>query len=110
MSNADSSYHEQFDLFSDELNANSVAEVTPGEVAAKEPLANAVSPAEHAPGGNYLSVKQVAAHFGVSSATIWRWCTKGDFPKPVRFSNRVTRWARVDMEQFEARRRTLVQE
>jgi len=106
MSNADSNKHEQFDLFSDEFEADSVAEVTPSDVA-KDPLAKAVCSAEHALGGYYLSVKQVAAYFGVSTSTIWRW-EKLDFPSPLRLYDGTTRWARVDLQQFEASRRALI--
>ncbi|MBY6047890.1 helix-turn-helix transcriptional regulator [Vannielia litorea] len=105
MSNADSDSPRQFDLFSDERDATCVAAAVSSDMAAKQQPSVAVVSPDHAPGGNYLSVKEVAAYFGVSPATIWRWCKKGDLPEPIRFSQRVTRWARVDLEQFEARRR-----
>jgi predicted DNA-binding transcriptional regulator AlpA len=33
----------------------------------------------------------VAALFAISRATVWRWCKRGDLPKPVRI-NGVTFW------------------
>ena len=53
----------------------------------------------------YLSDKQVAARFGVSRSTPWRWAERGEFPAPVRLSSRVTRWSLDDVIAFELERR-----
>lgn len=50
----------------------------------------------------YLTVKQVAERFGVSTDTIWRWKRNGRFPKAVKLSSGSTRWRLADIEAFEA--------
>ena len=35
-----------------------------------------------------------------SSATLWRKCKSGDFPKPVKLSERVTAWRVEDVRQW----------
>jgi prophage regulatory protein len=35
-----------------------------------------------------------------SSATLWRKCKAGEFPKPVKLSERVTAWRVGDVRQF----------
>lgn len=35
-----------------------------------------------------------------SSATLWRKCKAGQFPKPVKLSERVTAWRVGDVRQF----------
>jgi len=53
----------------------------------------------------YLTDKQVAARFGVSRITIWRWASDLDFPAPVKLSPGATRWRLADVEAWEATRR-----
>jgi len=36
----------------------------------------------------------------VSPATIWRWCSKGIFPKPRKLSERVTAWPLAEVEAW----------
>lgn len=50
----------------------------------------------------YVADVDVAAHFGVSRATIWRWTNEGGFPAPVKLSAQVTRWRWADVEAWEA--------
>jgi predicted DNA-binding transcriptional regulator AlpA len=40
----------------------------------------------------YVNDKAVAELFGVSTKTIWRRTSLGALPRPVRFTNRCTRW------------------
>lgn len=49
----------------------------------------------------YLSVEQVAARFGMSKDTIWRWRRTGEFPKPVRLGGTTKRWRLSDIEAWE---------
>ena len=35
-----------------------------------------------------------------SSATLWRKCKAGEFPKPVKLSERVTAWRVGEVRQF----------
>lgn len=49
----------------------------------------------------YLSADQVAARFGVSKDTIWRWKRGGDFPAAVKLGGTTTRWRLGDIEEWE---------
>jgi prophage regulatory protein len=51
----------------------------------------------------YLSVDQVAARFGVSKDSIWRWKREGDFPAAVKLGGTTTRWRLSDIEDWEGR-------
>lgn len=60
----------------------------------------------------YLSAKQVAERFGVTTVSLWNWVGNGpyknpDFPKPYKISPAVTRWKLDELEQFEARCRAV---
>ena len=50
----------------------------------------------------YFTDKEVAARFGVSRPTVWRW-TKGNFgfPQPIQVSPGTTRWRSSDIYRFE---------
>lgn len=51
----------------------------------------------------YLTDKQVAARYGVSRPTIWRWkATNPAFPAPVEVSSGTTRWRLSSLRLFEA--------
>lgn len=50
----------------------------------------------------YVADTDLAAHFGISRATIWRWSNEGGFPAPVKLSPQITRWRWVDVEAWEA--------
>lgn len=53
----------------------------------------------------YLQDAQVAARYGVSRATIWRWANGNpDFPKSILLSAGCTRWRLEDLEAWEAKR------
>ena len=53
----------------------------------------------------YTTDKQLAARFGVSRPTIWRWAKiDPDFPKPVTLSPGCTRWRVAEIEAFERAR------
>lgn len=52
----------------------------------------------------FLNVKQVAAKYAVSTATIWRWVRKGEFPEPVKLNPQVVRWPDAELEKWEASR------
>lgn len=36
----------------------------------------------------------------ISQATLWRWVSKGEFPKPVKLSSRVTAWRVADVSKW----------
>lgn len=48
----------------------------------------------------YLSDKQLAARYGVTRTTVWRWVRKNEFPHPVKISPGCTRWP---LDEIEAR-------
>lgn len=50
----------------------------------------------------FLSVEQVAARYGVSEHSIWRWKRNGDFPRAVKLSANVTRWRLSELLAHEA--------
>ncbi len=52
----------------------------------------------------YAADTDLAAHFGVSRATIWRWVKTGDLPAPVKLSPQLTRWRWVDVQAWESTR------
>lgn len=50
----------------------------------------------------YLQDAQVAARYGVSRASIWRWIKSDQtFPKPVSLSPGCSRWRMEDLEKWE---------
>lgn len=52
---------------------------------------------------SYLTDAALAARFGVSRATPWRWAKEGNFPQPVKLSPGCTRWRLSDVEAWEAK-------
>lgn len=54
----------------------------------------------------FLSVKQVATRYGVSTHTIWRWKREKRFPAPVSIGTGCTRWRLSDLIEHEATLRT----
>ena len=54
----------------------------------------------------YFSDLQVAARYGVSRATVWRWVRRGTLPAPVSLSPGCTRWAGEQLEAADAKRQS----
>ena len=50
----------------------------------------------------FLTVRQLASRYSVNTSTIWRWSRDGEFPQPVQFSNKCTRWRLSEVEAHEA--------
>lgn len=63
---------------------------------------NPMKPKESAQ-NRYISVREVAERFNVSSGTVWRWTRTGALPQPLRLSAGCTRWRAEDVDAFEAR-------
>lgn len=42
----------------------------------------------------YLTGEQLGEVLGVNARTLWRWATKGMFPKPALNTERIRRWHR----------------
>ncbi len=49
-----------------------------------------------------LTVKEVAATFGLGVSTIWRQVREGTFPPPIRIGG-CTRWRKADIDALLAR-------
>ena len=56
---------------------------------------------DNLPESGYIRQCQlIPAVIPFSSATLWRKCKAGNFPKPVKLSERVTAWRVGDIRQF----------
>jgi len=53
----------------------------------------------------YYSIKQICQRYSVAPATIWRWVSKGHFPRPYKLGPKTTRWHIEDLDGFEPKRR-----
>lgn len=51
----------------------------------------------------FISDHKVAAMFGVSKATVWRWASTGLLPKPIKLGPNTTRWRIADLEAHEVK-------
>lgn len=49
----------------------------------------------------YLTDRQLAKRYGTSRELPWRWASQGKFPKPVKLSERTTRWKLSDIIAWE---------
>ncbi len=45
-------------------------------------------------------VKTVAKKCGMSKSTVWRKSAAGEFPKPVKLSERITAWCMDDVDAW----------
>lgn len=55
-------------------------------------LPQALSSFDQMPDSSYIRLPVVRALYGVSTATVWRNCSKGLMPAPVKLSERCTAW------------------
>jgi len=55
---------------------------------------------DNLPATGFMRQPQVLEVVPFSSATLWRKCNTGQFPKPVKLSERVTAWRVGDVRQF----------
>jgi prophage regulatory protein len=54
----------------------------------------------------YLTDRDLAARYGISRRTVWRWVTEGKLPQPEKLTDRCSRWIRTEIEQLELEART----
>jgi excisionase family DNA binding protein len=54
-----------------------------------------------------LRSREVARRLDISVRTVWRWTARGELPAPIRMG-RVTRWRRIDVEEYLVVRRRLL--
>lgn len=52
---------------------------------------------------SYLRDTQIAAMYGISRITVWRWVRRGILPPPVRLGPGTTRWRWSDIQTHESR-------
>jgi len=48
----------------------------------------------------FYRVNELTQILSVSRASIYNWCSKGTFPKPIKISDSVTVWAKADIEAW----------
>lgn len=48
----------------------------------------------------WIGTADVAEMVGVQPGTILQWCRENRFPQPVRYSRRVLKWKREEVETF----------
>jgi prophage regulatory protein len=53
----------------------------------------------------YTTDVKLAERYGVSRGTIWRWASKGEFPKPLKLSPGCSRWKIEDVDEWESARK-----
>ena len=50
--------------------------------------------------GAYLTRQELQAEFKISSATIYRWMSEGNLPKPIHLGANMVRWKTSDIEAW----------
>lgn len=50
---------------------------------------------------SYASDADLALHFGINRATVWKWVRDYGFPAPVKLSPQMSRWKWADIEAWE---------
>lgn len=48
----------------------------------------------------FLRLPHLKQRIGVSGSTIWDWCKKGTFPKPIKLSENCTAWNAADVDAW----------
>jgi prophage regulatory protein len=49
----------------------------------------------------FLTDSDLAARYGISRATVWRWTSAGRLPPPIRLGEATTRWPLEGVLQYE---------
>ena len=49
---------------------------------------------------NTLSPKETAQYLGISTATLWRFMKRNDFPKPKRLTGRTIRFSKDELDRY----------
>jgi prophage regulatory protein len=52
--------------------------------------------------GKLLRLREVCQDCGISKSTLWLGVQKGTFPRPVKHSERCTRWVESEIETWKA--------
>lgn len=48
----------------------------------------------------YLRITDVVKKIGMGRSTIWLWSKEGKFPKPIKFSTKVTVWEEEKIDEW----------
>lgn len=48
----------------------------------------------------FLTDRETATFFGISKATVWRYCKDQTFPQPIKIGPGATRWRLSDLKAF----------
>lgn len=56
----------------------------------------------------YIADTALAARYGVSRTTVWRWAQHGRIPQPVKLSPGCTRWKLSEIEVWEQSKEGIV--
>lgn len=48
----------------------------------------------------FYRLPQLKARLNVSGSTVWNWCKKGTFPKPIKLSENCTAWDAAAVEAW----------
>ncbi len=51
-------------------------------------------------GKRALRISQVVEKVGLSAPTIWRLCSSGEFPKPIKISKGCTAWLEDEIDEL----------
>jgi prophage regulatory protein len=51
-------------------------------------------------GKRILRIWQVVEKVGLSAPTIWRLCSSGEFPKPIKISKGCTAWLEHEIDEL----------
>jgi prophage regulatory protein len=51
-------------------------------------------------GKRTLRISQVVEKVGLSAPTIWRLCSSGEFPKPIKISKGCTAWLEHEIDEL----------
>jgi prophage regulatory protein len=52
------------------------------------------------PTGGFIRLRDVLKIIPFSRSTVWRKCQSGDFPAPVKLSERITAWRVTDIQTW----------
>ncbi|RUO63256.1 transcriptional regulator, AlpA family [Pseudidiomarina planktonica] len=54
----------------------------------------------------YYRLSELKMHYRMSKSTIYRWIKEDKFPRPVRFSERISRWPKSELDKWEEKNRS----
>jgi prophage regulatory protein len=52
----------------------------------------------------YLRLPSIKARYGVSQATVWRWCQEGLLPPPIKLAAKTSAWILAELDRVDEAR------